>query len=116
MYQFRNPFMVVESVEFGCCSHSCFYVTGGRKDNKNKKHAFSELKKMTLLPDKQLITIVPFRSTKYRKKELYVDNKMNSLLEMCIIHQVEMKSVVIFQPLKRLVPTNVRSAKPATTF
>ena len=29
---------------------------------------------MNLVPNKQLLLIVPFQSTKYRKKEFYVDN------------------------------------------
>ena len=31
---------------------------------------------MNLVPNKQLLLIVPFQSTKYRKKELCVDNKL----------------------------------------
>ena len=42
------------------------------KRTKQTKHAFSLLKKM--LHDKQLFNKVPFQSTKYRKKELCVDN------------------------------------------
>ena len=38
------------------------------------------------------------------------------LSEMCIVQHVEMKSVFTFQPIKRLVSTIVRSAKPAATF
>ena len=38
------------------------------------------------------------------------------LLEMCIVQHVEMKIVFTFQPIKRLVSTTVKSAKPAATF
>ena len=38
------------------------------------------------------------------------------LLEMCIVQHVEMKSVFTFQPLKWIVSTTVKSAKPAVTF
>ena len=38
------------------------------------------------------------------------------LMELCIVHHVEMKSVFTFQPRKRLVFTSVRSVKPAATF
>ena len=38
------------------------------------------------------------------------------LSEMCIVQHVEMKSVFTFEPLKRLVSTTVKSAKPAATF
>ena len=35
---------------------------------------------------------------------------------MCIVQHVEMKSVFTFQPIKRLVCTTVKSAKPAAMF
>ena len=35
---------------------------------------------MNLLPDKQLFTNVPFQSTKYRKKEMCVDNKVRETI------------------------------------
>ena len=35
---------------------------------------------------------------------------------MCIVQNVEMKSVFTFQPIKRLVSTTVKSAKPAVSF
>ena len=38
------------------------------------------------------------------------------LLELCFVQHVEMKSVFTFQPIKRLVSTTVKSAKPAATF
>ena len=40
----------------------------------------------------------------------------STLLEMCIVQHVEVKSVFTFQQIKRLVSTTVRSAKPAATF
>ena len=42
--------------------------------------------------------------------------KCEKLSEMCIVQHVEMKSVFIFQPIKRLVSTTVKSAKPVATF
>ena len=42
--------------------------------------------------------------------------KYKRLLEMCIVPHVEMRSVFIFQPIKRLVSTTVEIAKPATMF
>ena len=35
---------------------------------------------------------------------------------MCIVQHVEMKSVFTFQPIKQLVSTTVKSAKPVVTF
>ena len=46
------------------CSQSSFYVTRARKDDKNRKHVFSSLKKTNLVPNKQLLLNVPFQSTK----------------------------------------------------
>ena len=69
-----------------------------------------------MLPDKQLFLNVPFQSTKYRKKEFCVEKKYERLLEMCIVSNVETKSVFTFHPIKRLVSTTVKSAKPAATF
>ena len=42
--------------------------------------------------------------------------KYERLSEMCIVQHVEMKSVFTFQPMKRLVSTTVKSAKPDATF
>ena len=42
--------------------------------------------------------------------------KYGRLSEMCIVQQVETKSVFTFQPIKRLVSTTVKSAKPVASF
>ena len=42
--------------------------------------------------------------------------KYEKLSEMCFVQHVEMKSVFTFQPIKRLVSTTVKSAKPVATF
>ena len=68
---------------------------------------------MNFVPNKQLLLNVPFQLTKYRQKELYVDNKVQ---EMCNVQHVEMKSVFTFQPIERLVSTTVKCAKLAATF
>ena len=70
---------------------------------------------MNLVPNKQLLLNVPFQSTNYRKNCVWT-TKYKRLLEMCIVHYVETKSVFTFQPIKRLVSTTVKSAKPAATF
>ena len=74
---------------------------------------------MNLVPNKQLLLNVAFQLTKYRKKELCVDNKVRETIgdsEMCIVQHVEIKSLFTFQPIKRLVSTTVKRAKPAATF
>ena len=63
------------------CSQSSFYVTRARKDDKNRQNTFFlRSKKMKLVSNKQLLLNVPFQSTKYRKKELCVDNKVQENL------------------------------------
>ena len=52
---------------------------------------------------------------KERKNSVWT-TKYKRLLEMCTVQHVEMKSVFTFQPIKRLVSTTVKSAKPAATF
>ena len=42
--------------------------------------------------------------------------KTSRLSEMCIVEHVEMKSVFTFQPVKWIVSTTVKSAKPVATF
>ena len=41
--------------------------------------------------------------------------KYERLSEMCIVSNVETKNVFTFQPIKRLVSTTVKRAKPAAT-
>ena len=47
---------------------------------KQTKQAYSLLNKMNLVPNKQLLLNVPFQSTKYRMKELCVDNKVRDAI------------------------------------
>ena len=58
-----------------------FYVTRTRKDNKKRQNTFFLCqKKMNSVPNKQLLLNVPFQSTKYRKKELCMDNKVRETI------------------------------------
>ena len=49
-------------------------------------------------------------------KDCACKTKYERLSEMSIVQHVEMKNVFTFQPIKRLVSTTVKSAKPAATF
>ena len=71
--------MVVTIVELGCLFTKFLsrYKSTERRQ-KQTKHAFTLLKKM--LHDKQFLLNVPFQSTKYRKKELCVDNKVREIV------------------------------------
>ena len=60
------------------CSHGSFHVTKAGKDDENTlNNFFLCFKKMNLLPDKQLFVNVWVQSTKDRKKELCMDNKIS---------------------------------------
>ena len=65
---------------------------------------------MNFVPKKQLLVNAPFQSAKYRKNCVWTI-KYERLLEMCIVQDVEMKSVFTFQPIKRLVSTNCKKWK-----
>ena len=54
--------------------------------------------------------------TNIEKKKCVWTTKYKRLLEMCIVQHVEMKRVFTFQPIKRLVSTTVKIAKPSATF
>ena len=65
------------------CPQNSFYVTRAREDHKNRQNTsdFSFLpKKINLVSNEQLLHNVPLQSTKYRKKELCVDNKVQNTL------------------------------------
>ena len=50
------------------------------KTTKTDKTRFFSLKKLNLVPNKQLLPNVPFQSSKSRKKELYLDNKVQKTI------------------------------------
>ena len=57
-----------------------------------------------------------FNQPNLERKNCVWTTKYNRQLEMCIVRHVEMKSVFVLQPIKRLVSTTVKSAKPAARF
>ena len=58
----------------------------------------------------------PFNQPNIERKNCVWTTKNEKISEICIVQHVEMKSVPIFQQIKRLVSTTVKSAKPAATF
>ena len=54
-----------------------------------------------------------FNQPNMDKKNCVCTLKYERLSEMCSVQHVEIKSVFTFQPIKRLVSTTVKSAKPA---
>ena len=67
-------------MEPGFLFKNSFYVTRARKDDKNRQNMLFLLKKMNLVPNKQLLPNVPIQSNKYRKKKLNVDNKVQETI------------------------------------
>ena len=57
-----------------------------------------------------------FNQQKIERKNCVWKTKFERLLEMCVVQHVEMESVFICQPMKWLVSTTIKSAKPAATF
>ena len=57
-----------------------------------------------------------FNQPNIERKKCVWTTKYKRLLEIGIVPHVEMKSAFTFQPKKRLVSTNVKSAKPAAMF
>ena len=57
-----------------------------------------------------------FNQPKMERKNCLWATKYERLSEMCIVQHVEMENVFTFQPIKRLVSTTVKSAKPAAMF
>ena len=99
------------------CSQSSFRITRARKEDKNRQNTFCLCqKKMNLVPNKQLLLNVPFQSTKYRKKELCVDNKVRETIGDVYCPACRIEKCVYISTIKRLVFTTVKSAKPAATF
>ena len=72
---------------------------------------------MNLATHKQLLLNVPFQNQpNIERRNCVWTTKYKRLLGMCIFQHVETKNVFTFQPIKRLVYTTVKSAKPAATF
>ena len=71
---------------------------------------------MNLVPNKQLLLNVQFQSTKYKKKELCVDDKIRETIGDVFCPTCRKESVFTFQPIKQLFSTTVKSAKPNATF
>ena len=71
---------------------------------------------MNLVPNKQLLPNVPFQSTKYRKKELCMDNKVQETIGDVDCPTCRNEKCVYISTKKRLASTTVKSAKPAAKF
>ena len=57
-----------------------------------------------------------FNQSNKERKTCVWTTKYERLSDMCIVQHVGRKSVFTFQPIKQLVSTTVKSAKPAAAF
>ena len=57
-----------------------------------------------------------FKQPNIERKTCVWTSKYQRLSEMCIVQHVEMENVFTLQPIKQLVSTTEKSAKPAATF
>ena len=71
---------------------------------------------MNLVPNKQLLLNFPFQSTKYRKKDLSVGNKVRESVGDVYCPTCRNEKCVYISTKKRLLSTTVKSSKPAVMF
>ena len=73
--------MVAESVEPSCSFTKFLLLHEQVKVTKTDENTFFVCgEKMNLVPNKQLLVNAPFQSTKQRKKDLCVDNKLQETI------------------------------------
>ena len=77
---------------------------------------FFARKRWTWYPTNSYYLKSHFNHSNWERKNCVWTKKYGRLSDMCIVQHVEMKSVFTFQPIKRLVSTTVKRAKPAATF
>ena len=82
----------------------------------DKTRFFFARKRWTWYPTNNYYLMSHFNQRNIERKKCVWTTKYERLLEMCIVQNVETKNVFTFQPMKRLVSTTVKSAKPAATF
>ena len=68
---------------------------------------------MNLVPNKQLIHYVPFQSTKYRKKEICVDNKVREIIGDVYCPTCRNENCVYIATNKTTFFCDCKSANPA---
>ena len=99
LFVHKVPFTLQEHVKTTKTDKTRFFFAKKRRNWTNNCYIISRFNQSNL--DRKICVWI----TKYKK-----------LSEMCIVQHLEMKSVFTFQPIKQLVSTTVKSAKPAVTF
>ena len=97
----KVPFMLQEHVTTTKTDKTRFFLAG---------------KRWTWYPTNHFHLMSHFNQPNIERKNCVWTTKYEKLSETCIVQRVEMKSLFTFQPIKRLVSTTVKSAKPAATF
>ena len=87
-----------------------------KRRQRQTKQAFSLLKKMNLVRNKQLFLNDPFQSTKYRKDELCVDNNLRDTIGDVYSPTSRNEKCVYISTKKMTSFYNCKSAKPAVKF
>ena len=83
-------------------SQSSFYDTRARKDDTTRQNTlFLKYKKQILFADTQSFPIFPLQRTNYRKKELWVDNKVQETIGDVYLPTYRKKSVFTLKPKKK---------------
>ena len=82
----------------------------------DKARFFFAKKRWSWNPTNNCYFLPNFIKPNIERKNCVWTTNYERLLEMCIVQHVEMKRVLIFQPIKRPFSTTVKRAKPAATF
>ena len=99
------------------CSQSSFHITRAPKDDKNRQNSLFLCEKGWICyRNNNCYLKSHFHQPNIERKNCVWTTKYKRLLAMCTVHHVETKGVFTFQPMKRLVSTTVKRAKPAATF
>ena len=97
----RVPFMLQEHVKTTKTDTTCFFFAKRR---------------WTCYPTNNFYLMSLLNQRSIERKIWVWATKYNRLLEMCVVQFVILKRAFIFEPIKRLDTTTVKSAKPAATF
>ena len=92
----------------------CYKRTQRRQ--KQTRYAFFAKNRWTCYPTNNCSIISHFNQPNIEKKNCVWTKKYKRLMEMCIVQDVETRSVFTFQLIKSLVFMSAKNARPAATF
>ena len=103
-----GAWLFVHSVSFSLQEHV--------KTTQTDKTRFLRIKKWTCSPTNNWSLMSLSKQPIIGRKNCGWTTQYKRLFEMCIVQHIEMKSVFTMKPIKYLVSTTVKSARPAGTF